>query len=206
MNKLASIYYLQSLGLSTIWPEIVTPRDERGVRRAVKSFYHNLSDGWVLRCAEMPDMRAKTEPTLPWDVADSEEALIRKILDMQKEIPARYPVFCHKVMPMVRGGTMLVEGSGVLIEAGRGSPHELSAMFRGSRNPEQVVSFKPGMLSFKKTGEEVLTQDDLYSLRQTERAIPWEEIGAITNPVAIEFSRIKGGEFYVHDIKVVGSN
>jgi hypothetical protein len=202
MNKLASISYVDSLGLPTIFPRIIMPRDEGRVRRKVDSFYYDRTGGWVLRCGEMPDRCARLEGQLPWAIANSKEGLVKSILDMQKDVGARYYVFCHEQAEMIRGGIMLVEGNYVLVEAARGNPHELSAMFRGRRNPEQAVIFNPGMLSFKDEGKSVLGQRDLFELRGVERAVVWQELNAVASPVAVEFSWLANGRFYVHDIRV----
>lgn len=202
MNKLASIFYLLGLGMPTIYPRIITSGNERAVIERVNVFYYHCSEGWVLRCGELPCMGARLEPPLPWDTASTKEELVEKAIKMQKDIGGAYKVFCHEVMPMVRGGTMLVEGSHVLVEAGTGNPQYLSRMFRGKENPEQQVLFNPGMLSFRDSGKEVLGLDDFLQLRMLERAVNWNDLGAVASPVSFEFSRLNDGRFYVHDISV----
>jgi hypothetical protein len=202
MNKLASIYFLQGLGLPTIFPHIITTHDERALRAEVDSFYFDYEPGWVLRCGELPKKDSRTERWLPWDVARGKEELIRKVIELQREI-GRYFVFCHPVQEMVRGGIMLIEGDKVVVEAARGEPRELSAFYRGSRSPEQQILFNPGMMHPKRYGSEVLAPSDLLELRNVERTLDWSDIGAISDPVSVEFSWLKDGRFYVHDLSVV---
>ncbi|MEM4703416.1 MAG: hypothetical protein QXP53_02970 [Candidatus Pacearchaeota archaeon] len=104
---------------------------------------------------------------------------------------------------MIRGGTMLIDGSYILIEAGTGNPCQLSDMFRGKTNQQQWIIFKPGMMAFKSEGNPVLTIDDLVVLRHTEKTIRWEKIKAITTPVTIEFSRLQDNQPYIHDMRIV---
>ncbi|MEM4703415.1 MAG: hypothetical protein QXP53_02965 [Candidatus Pacearchaeota archaeon] len=89
MNKLASIFYLQSLGLPTIWPRIILGNTEGEVRNQVNSFYYKTS-GRVLRCGRMPNMKENIEGMLPWDVANTKEELVKKIMTLQKEIGSSY--------------------------------------------------------------------------------------------------------------------
>ena len=98
---------------------------------------------------------------------------------------------------------MLSEGDKVVIEAGTGGPKELSAMFRGYRSPEQIALFKPTMFSYENHGENVLTKEDFYDMRNIQRGLNWKDLGGVVNPVAIEFSRINDGSLYVHDLKIV---
>ncbi|MBD3252771.1 hypothetical protein GF386_03510 [Candidatus Pacearchaeota archaeon] len=204
MNKLASIFYLRKLGLPTIYPRIVMFRNEKEIRKFVDCFYYDC-DGWVLRCGRLPYMGDKMEGQLPWDIAYSRDELTEKIIKLQGKVGNFYYVFCHEVKEMVKGGVMLIEGNKILIEAGFGEPKELSAMFRGKRDPEQRVVLSPGMLSFRDySGEPVLTVSDLCELRNVERIINWEDISALTQPVSVEFSRLARGSFYVHDIGVSG--
>jgi hypothetical protein len=176
---------------------------EKEVITQVKSFYYKTEHGWVLRCGEMPSKQANPEGMLPWRVASSEEDLVKKILKLQKEIGSKHKVFCHEVRKMNYGGTMLVTGQNIIIEAKRGNEYELSAMFRGRTNPEQRLVFEPTMISFKSEGKEVLTSEDIYNLHSTQRKIIWEEIGNITSPVAIEWSWYgKYNKFYVHDMHI----
>jgi len=203
MNKLASILYLRKIGLPTIFPRVIISHETEKVLEIVNSFYYDYSNGWVLRCARLPNMDDRTEGLLPWDIAHSKQELITKIFKLQKKIDNKYYVFCHEAKHMIRGGMMLIEGNRVIIEAGFGDRYELSAMFRGKSDPEQRVTFKPGMFSFKKSGKKVLTTDDLYELRIVERRFNWNYLSALTNPAIIEFSRLKKGGFYVHDIKIL---
>lgn len=202
MNKLASIFYLQSMGLPTVDPQIVRVYSEDKIRKFVGSFYDSET-GWVLRCGELPDKKAKIEKMLPWDIANDKEELVKKILELQEDIGDEYFVFCHRVMDMVRGGTMLIEGNRVVIEAAEGNPRELSAMFRGYRSPEQLFIFNPGMMSFSDSGKEVLSTQDLSDARKIERKFNWSDIGAVVNSVTVEFSRLTNERLYVHDFRVI---
>jgi len=203
VNKLASILFLHSLGLPTNFPNIITGRAVREVRREVDSFYFKREGGWVLRCGRPPDRQEGVERGMPWDLAYSPEELVQKILVFQRDIGRNYLVFCHPQSDMVRGGVMVVEGKGVLVEAATGGPRELSAFYRGHRDPEQRLEFNPGMLSNKRYGEGVLSNADLLDLRSIERTLVWKELGAVVDPVSIEFSRLRDGSLYVHDLSVV---
>ncbi|VVB74086.1 Uncharacterised protein [uncultured archaeon] len=203
MNKLASIYFLHKQGLPTVNPQLILKRTESQVREAVNSFYRDRKLGWVLRCGGDPDEQAKVERGLPWAKAKDREDLVQQILKMQKDIGPRYFVFCHPAFDLIRGGVMLIEGKGVIIEAASGNDRELSAMFRGHRNPQQTLQFKPGMLSFSCSGESVLTANDLNDMRMIERTLNWSDINAVVNPVAIEFSRLGDGSLYVHDLSLI---
>jgi len=203
MNKLASILFLQGLALPTISPQIISEKDERAIRAEVNSFYFDYKPGWVLRCGEPPSRDARVERGLPWDTAHGKEELIRKIIALQKEIGGRYLVFCHPVKEMVRGGVMLVEGDRVVVESARGGPRELSAFYRGYRAPEQQILFNPGMMHPKRYGSDVLGISDLLELRGIERTLSWTDLNAISDPVSVEFSWLKDGSFYVHDLSVI---
>jgi len=204
MNKLASIYFLQKLGLPTIDPNLITETKEKKIRAQVDSFYFNYKPGWVLRCGEFPDENAPSERvSLPWAVVNNKEDLVSKIIEFQKDIKGNYLVFAHHVKEMIRGGTMLSEGSRIIVEAGIGDPKELSSMFRGYRSPEQIAIFKPTMISYENHGKNVLTKEDFYDMRNIQRGLNWKEISGVTNPVAVEFSRINDGSLYVHDLKIV---
>jgi len=203
MNKLASIYFLQKQDLPTVNPQLILGRTESQVRKMVNSFYNNQRLGWVLRCGELPDERAKVERGLPWTKAKDRDDLVKQILRMQKDISPKYFVFCHPAFDLVRGGVMLVDGNGVIIEAASGNDRELSAMFRGCRNPQQTFQFKPGMLSFSCSGESVLTSNDLCDMRRIERTLSWSDLNAVVNPVAVEFSRLGDGSLYVHDLSII---
>jgi hypothetical protein len=202
MNKLASIFFLQGIGIPTVWPNIIISRENNGVRREVNSFYYEYSPGWVLRCGEPPERTGKVERGMPWDIAKSNEELIQKIIGLQKEIGDKYLVFCHPVAEMVRGGVMLIEGDQVVIEAASGGPRELSAFYRGRRDPEQQIIFAPGMFSNKRYGSEILNNMDLRDIRNVERKLNWSDLNAVTEPVAVEFSRLKNNTLYVHDVTV----
>lgn len=203
MNKLASIYFLHSLGLPTIHPNIILKNDERSVRSNIDSFYFPYEPGWVLRCGELPDKEGVVERGLPWDIVHEKEELVDKIMALQKEIGSKYVVFCHPVAEMVRGGIMLIDGDRVVVESAKGGPRELSSFYRGYRAPEQQIIFNPGMLSNKRIGENVLSNADLLDLRNIERKLNWSQINAVSDPVAIEFSRLKNEVLYVHDLSVV---
>jgi hypothetical protein len=202
MNKLASILFLQKMDLPTINPRIIKESSEKGIRKAVDSFYYNNSLGWVMRCGEWPDENAKIERNLPWGKASDKEDLVKRIMEMQKEVSGKYFVFCHEAFDLIRGGVMLIEGNNVIIEAAHGNDRELSAMFRGYRSPEQSIIFNPGMLSYKKSGKEVLTVNDLYEMRSVERRLDWKELNAVSDPVLIEFSRLRDESLYVHDLSI----
>lgn len=203
MNKLASIYFLQQLGLPTINPRLIRSKTEQDMRREVDSFFTPQSLGWVLRCGGLPDERANVERGLPWTTAKDKEELIQKILQFQKAAGPKYSVFCHPAFELVRGGTMLIEGDKVTIEAAAGDADELSAMFRGRRSPEQTLEFKPGMLSHSCSGRPVLTINDLHDARRIERMLSWTDLRAIVDPVSVEFSRRSNGRLYVHDVSVL---
>ena len=203
MNKLASIYFLQGLGLPTIWPNLITSKKVKGIKEIVNSFYYPHGPGWVLRCGEPPEKEGKVERNLPWDVAHCKEELIIKITSFQEDVGSQYLVFCHPSYEMVRGGIMLVEGSGVTVESAVGNPKELSAFYRGYRSPEQQIIFKPGMLSQKRYGGDVLNNSDLLDLRNIERMLNWSELDAVSVPTCVEFSWLKNGSFYVHDLSAV---
>ena len=98
---------------------------------------------------------------------------------------------------------MLVEGDKITIEAARGNDKELSDMFRGHRDPEQTIKFGPSMMSYKSFGKEILTINDLYSMRSIERSLNWKNLGALIDPVVIEFSRLKNEDLYVHDLSIL---
>ena len=202
MNKLASISFLHRLGLPTISPQIISSNKKHEVRKIVDSFYLELTPGWVLRCARPPSRYERVERALPWDTASGKEELIRKILNLQKEIGSGYLVFCHPVKEMVKGGIMLSEGSRVVVESATGDPRQLSAFYRGYRSPEQTIIFNPGMMSSQRYGSDVLTRGDLSELREMERSLNWSDIGAISEPVSIEFSWLKDRSFYVHDLSI----
>jgi hypothetical protein len=203
MNKLASIYFLQKLNLPTTDPLIIKGRSESQVRSEVNSFYHERKLGWLLRCGELPDEKAGVERELPWDKLKDREDLVNGILRMQKEVGDGYVVFCHPALDLRRGGTMLVEGDKVIVEAAFGNDRELSAMFRGHRNPEQTIIFKPGMMSHTSSGKTVLTSSDLYDIRSIERRLNWYSLGALSDPVTVEFSWLGDGSLYVHDLSIV---
>ncbi len=203
MNKIASIYFLQELGLPTISPNIINFRDEKLIRKKVDSFYFDYNPGWVLRCGEPPDKTRRVERGLPWDTAKGKEDLVEKIIFMQRKISSNYAVFCHPVMEMVRGGIMLIDGDRVVVESATGGPRELSSFYRGYRSPEQQIIFNPGMLSHKRYGKDVLLNKDLLDLRNIERTLNWVELNAVSNPVSIEFSWLKNGNLYVHDLSVI---
>jgi len=203
MNKLASIYFLHKQGLPTVNPQLIMERTESHVRKTVDSFYRDRKLGWVLRCGELPDERAKVERGLPWSKSKDREDLVQQILLMQKDIGPRYFVFCHPAFNLIRGGVMLVEGNRVIIEAAAGNDRELSAMFRGHSNPQQTLQFKPGMLSFNCSGKPVLTPNDINDMRTIERNLSWSDLNAVANPVAIEFSRLGDGSLYVHDLSLI---
>jgi hypothetical protein len=139
---------------------------------------------------------------LPWDTAIGKEELINKILTLQEEIGSGYLVFCHPVKEMVKGGIMLDEGGRIVIESATGGPRQLSAFYRGYRSPEQTIIFNPGMMSSQRYGDDVLKTNDLLELRGMERSLNWVDIGAISEPVSIEFSWLKDGSFYVHDLSI----
>ena len=203
MNKLASIYFLQSMGLHTVSPNIIIPRDERRIRRRVDSFYYEHGGGWVLRCGEFPDKMGKVERGLPWDIAYNKEELVKKISVFQKDVGNKYEVFCHPQNEMVKGGVMLVEGDRVVVESARGGPRELSAFYRGYRDPEQQIIFGPCMLSNKRSGENVLSNTDLLDIRNMHRKFNWSELNAVIDPFTVEFSRLEDGRFYVHDFSII---
>jgi len=203
MNKLASIDFLQALGLPTIFPEVIRDTSEKKVRARVKSFYYNHEPGWVLRCAEPPESDRPVERGLPWDMAQGKDELIEKVLAMQREVGSGYLVFCHPAKEMIRGGVMLIEGNRVVVDSATGGPRELSAFYRGYRSPEQTIVFNPGMLSQQRYGREVLHRSDLLDIRTIERTLNWGELDAISDPVCVEFSFLKGGELYVHDLSTV---
>lgn len=204
MNKLASITQLHRLGLPTIYPHSIYGNDEKEIRAQVGLFYHYRKDGWVVRCAELPDIKGKMERGLPWaqDLYDKED-LIGKILELQKETMGKYVVFCHTAYNVSRGGTMLIDGDRVVIEAGEGNMKELSKMFRGMKNPDQSIVFKPGMISHESSGSDVLSLEDLFDMRNIERMLNWKDLGAIVDPVIVEFSRRTNNRLYVHDLAVV---
>lgn len=202
MNKLASILFLQKMDLPTINPRIIKENSEKGIRKAVDSFYYKNNLGWVLRCGEWPDENAKIERNLPWGKASDKEDLVKRIMEMQKEVSGKYFVFCHEAFDLIRGGVMLIEGNNVIIEAAHGNDRELSAMFRGYRSPEQSIIFNPGMLSYKASGKDVMTIKDLYEMRSVERRLDWKELNAVTDPVLIEFSRLRDESLYVHDLSI----
>ncbi len=203
MNKLASIFFLQSIGLPTIFPNIVAGRAEKEVRKVVEDFYFEHKGGWVLRCGRPPDRQERVERGMPWDLAYSREELAEKILAFQKEIGDKYLVFCHPQSDMIRGGVMVVEGKGVVVEAATGGPRELSAFYRGRRDLQQRIQFNPGMLSNSRYGESVLSNADLLDLRGIERTLVWTELDAVVDPVCIEFSWCRDVGFYVHDLRLV---
>lgn len=80
MNKLASIFFLHELGLPTVFPRIIFSRDEKGIRREVDNFYYEYTDGWALRCGELPDKDSKAEVQMPWGMAHGKKELVRKII------------------------------------------------------------------------------------------------------------------------------
>jgi len=202
MNKLASIEFLHELGLPTINPRIIYSTDEKKIRKSVDSFYYDFPPGWALRCAELPDKKGKVERGLPWAMTNGKENLVKKIIEIQKQVKGKYVVFCHEVKEMERGAIMLIEGNRIVVEAGKGNPKELSDMFRGYRSPEQRLIFRPGMLSLDyKDGQEVLSREDLFDARCIERNFDYKKLGAIINPVAVEFSKTKTG-LYVHDVSI----
>lgn len=203
MNKLASIYFLQGMGLRTVFPNIIISRNERGIRKQVSSFYYDYEPGWVLRCGEIPDRRGTVERGMPWNIVHSKEELVRQIRYFQKDVGERYVVFCHTVDEMVRGGVMLVLGDKVVIESARGGPKELSRFYRGYRNPEQQIIFSSCMFSNERFGEGVLSNADLLDVRNMERKFNWIELNAVTDPFAVEFSWLENGRFYVHDFNLV---
>ena len=205
MNKLASILFLHSIGLPTIFPNIVTERGEKEVRQTVDDFYFEYKGGWVLRCGRPPDRNDRVEKGMPWDIAYSSEELAGKILAFQREVGPNYVVFCHPqpIPENSRGGIMLVDGAGVLIEAATGGARELSAFYRGHRDPEQCLEFNPGMLSNRKYGEGVLSNADLLALRNIERTLIWKEFNAVNDPVCVEFSYRRDGSLQVHDLSLV---
>jgi len=108
MNKLASIYFLQGMGLHTVSPNVILSRNERDIKRQVDDFYYNYRPGWVLRCGELPDRCGKVEVGLPWDIVHGKEELVRQIRAFQKDVGERYAVFCHTVDEMVRGELCLL--------------------------------------------------------------------------------------------------
>lgn len=150
-----------------------------------------------------PQKEEKVERGLPWDMVNGKEELIRKIISFQKDVGDKYLVFCHPSAEMVRGGIMLVEGSRVVVESAIGGPRELSAFYRGYRSPEQQIIFKPGMLSQKRYGKDVLNNSDLLDLRKIERILDWSELDAVSTPTCVEFSWLKNGSLYVHDFSAV---
>jgi hypothetical protein len=194
---------LLSLGLPTNFPNIITGRSEREVRKAVNGFYFEREGGWVLRCGRAPDMHDEVERGMPWDLAYSTEELIQKILAFQRDIGSNYLVFCHPQSDMIKGGIMVVEGKGVVVEAAAGGPRELSAFYRGRRDPEQRIEFRPGMFSDRQYGEGILNNSDLLDLRGIERTLIWSELGAVVDPVCLEFSRLRDNSLYVHDLSLV---
>ena len=202
MNKLASIFLLHKLGLPTILPQIIDSNEEDKVREIVDSFYFESKPGWVLRCARPPSKYEKVERGLPWDTAIGKEELVRKILNFQKEIGSEHVVFCHPVKKMDRGGVMLDDGGRIVVESATGNPRQLSAFYRGYRSPEQTIIFNPGMMSSQRYGGEVLYVSDLLDLREMQRNLDWADIGALSDPVSIEFSWLKDGSFYVHDLSI----
>lgn len=203
MNKLASIYFLQSLGLPTISPELIESRDEEQVRKTVNYFYRPNKLGWVIRCGRPPSKEGKVERGLPWDSAQDEEELIIKILKIQKEVGSGYLIFCHPRFELIRGASMLIEGDRVVVESATGNFRELSAFYRGYRSPQQRIVFKPGMFSSQKFGEEVLLPGDLLDLRKIERIFNWQDIGEIHEPIIVELSWLEDGSLYVHDVCTV---
>ncbi len=202
MNKLASIEFLQKIGLPTVNPQILWFKDERKVRKDINSFYRPNSVGWVLRCAEPPKYDGKVERNLPWDMAMSEEELVSKVLSFQRKIGSNYVVFCHPVYEMIRGAIILTDGDRVVVESAEGGPRELSAFYRGKRSPQQQVVFKPGMYSNERYGENILSDSELFDFRQTQRTIVWDTLGKLEDPVVIETSWLKNGRLYVHDVSI----
>ncbi|GEM_PF-2512145 len=205
MNKLASILFLHGLGLPTIFPNIITGRDEGPVRKAVEDFYFEHTGGWVLRCGRPPNRHEGVERGMPWDIAYAQEELAEKILAFQREVGPNYLVFCHPqpIPGNSRGGIMLINGDGVLLEAATGGARELSAFYRGHRDPEQRFEFNPGMLSRRQYGNGVLSNADLLDLRGIERTLIWKEFNAVVDPVCVEFSYRWDGSLQVHDLSIV---
>jgi len=199
MNKLASIYYLQSLGLPTQDNLFIY---QKGKEKLLENTCLKIGGSWCIRCAEKPDMQANMEIKLPWGLAPA-EAVISKIKEIWNEVRGKYGVFIHPQRDMPKGGNLLVTGGEIIIESVKGNYMDVSRLSRGTRNPDEIIRFRPGMLSFRKEGKENLSTQEIAQLRWAERSLDYVIANALIAPVAIEFS-FDGPRMYLHDV-IVGN-
>jgi hypothetical protein len=147
-------------------------------------------------------MNGKMEIKLPWAIADSSN-LITSVKNMEKEVRGKYQVFIHPSRLMPKGGNLLATGDQIIIESVSGNYMDVSRLTRGSRNPDEVLRFKPGMMSFYREGKTNLSAQELAKIRYVERCLDYARIDALTSPVAIEFS-FDGEKLTLHDV-IVGN-
>ena len=57
-------------------------------------------------------------------------------------------------------------------------------------------------MSSQRYGDDVLHVSDLLELREMERSLDWSDLGALSEPVSIEFSWLNNQSFYVHDLSI----
>jgi hypothetical protein len=199
MNKLASIYYLQSLGLPTQDNLFIY---QKGKEKSLENTCLKIGGGWCIRCAKRPAMHENMEIKLPWKISPA-ETIISGIEEIKKEVRGEYEVFIHPQRDMPKGGNLLVTGGEIIIESVKGNYMDVSRLSRGTRNPDEIIRFKPGMLSFKKEGKENLSVQEIAQLRWAERSLDYVIANALIAPVAIEFS-FDGPRMYLHDV-IVGN-
>ncbi len=198
MNKLASIYFLEKLGLCRTPVHLIIGR---AWERDLEGVYSGGQ--WVVRCGERPNMTRKAEAGLPWTVANNFDELLKEIRFMKREA-SDLLVFAHPQREMNKAGNLLIAYPGIIVEGCFGPYMRLNRLSHGREDPDARYRFRPGMLvDYDSSGIDLFNSAEIYDITRAERKLPWKEFGALTRPVSLEFSVDAKGKVDFHDVFVV---
>lgn len=136
MNKLASMIYLENLGLLKTPFYIVNPEDES--LEYLRPLYS--SGQWAVRSADRPNLDAEKEIGLPWNVADSVEELLTRIKEVRAKASGRV-VMIHKQREFGKVGGLRISPTSVEVEGFNGemSEHWLMLREKEASVPQQFI-------------------------------------------------------------------
>lgn len=190
MNKLASMIYLESLGLSKT-PFFIIPPDCESLSY-LEGIYS--SGQWAIRSADKPDYKAEKEIGLPWGVANSIENLLGEIRRVRREAGDRV-VFIHRQRNFEKLGGIRISPTLIEIEGFPGGDFRalVNSTRRGNVSPLVCYTYNPGMLYLRSClGDSTyLTILELNQLRNVERTIEGN-VSSNTRVVNVDFS-VEGG-------------